>query len=552
MAADVAQISNILNDDEFIKSLSTEFTNDEQQLFMKNFKQYLQYGTDDKSFVINFDDVWEWVGFTQKNNAKRLLVKSFTKDIDYVVMKALIFEDQTTVNGGQNKEKIMLTVNTFKKFCLKADTKRADEVCNYYIKMENVLNKYITSKLLEMNNNILLLELKTKNDNEINNHKMLIDKYDKKKLVYVMKVKHVTPESFVIKIGKTRNIKERITTLNSEFKTQLIILNVFECEKYEEFEVYLHNHNRIKPLQYQDEDVKSRECFLLKHDEHYNMIKRIIERSIIAYKYESLDKLKDILGDTPDVLNKVLGKLGCNDEEIEEPKENEEMIKEIYGDTNYIRKPRKLCGPKVQVYDVNDLTKVLYLFDGILEATRQIEGASFSQIQKSSRNNVVYMNYRWKLIDRNDPNPNEVKELGESVIKNVRENDYIAMLDIDMLKIIKVFNKQIDAADYFSRTSGSMCNAIKHKTILCGYRWELWNNVEEDLKEEYLITNKLETRSRGSLRAKVQKLDPDTNNVIEEFYSISEATRKCAISAKTFKKYSADNSVYEGYKWKIC
>lgn len=33
----------------------------------------------------------------------------------------------------------MLTINTFKKFCLKAGTKKADEIYDYYIKLEELL-----------------------------------------------------------------------------------------------------------------------------------------------------------------------------------------------------------------------------------------------------------------------------------------------------------------------------------------------------------------------------------------------------------------------------
>lgn len=38
-----------------------------------------------------------------------------------------------------NKETMMLTINTFKKFCLKAGTKKADEIYDYYIKLEELL-----------------------------------------------------------------------------------------------------------------------------------------------------------------------------------------------------------------------------------------------------------------------------------------------------------------------------------------------------------------------------------------------------------------------------
>ena len=47
------------------------------------------------------------------------------------------------LKGGENKEIILLTINCFKKFCLKASTEQADKIYDYYIKMEEIITKYI-------------------------------------------------------------------------------------------------------------------------------------------------------------------------------------------------------------------------------------------------------------------------------------------------------------------------------------------------------------------------------------------------------------------------
>jgi len=83
-----------------------------------------------------------------------LLEKHFTIDIDYQVVKAAppncgaAFEESKSPSknlggAGMNKEQIMLTINTFKKFCLKSETKKADEVHDYYIKLEELLQETI-------------------------------------------------------------------------------------------------------------------------------------------------------------------------------------------------------------------------------------------------------------------------------------------------------------------------------------------------------------------------------------------------------------------------
>jgi phage anti-repressor protein len=55
--------------------------------------------------------------------------------------------------SGMNKEQIMLTVNTFKKFCLKANTKKADEIHDYYIKLEELLHETVEEETNERDRN---------------------------------------------------------------------------------------------------------------------------------------------------------------------------------------------------------------------------------------------------------------------------------------------------------------------------------------------------------------------------------------------------------------
>jgi hypothetical protein len=38
--------------------------------------------------VIDFYNIWKWLGFTRKDNYKRLLEKFFTINIDYKIEKA--------------------------------------------------------------------------------------------------------------------------------------------------------------------------------------------------------------------------------------------------------------------------------------------------------------------------------------------------------------------------------------------------------------------------------------------------------------------------------
>jgi hypothetical protein len=71
-------------------------------------------------FIIDLDKIWVWLGFTQKAHAKTLLQKNFTEDIHYKISLSPPREQTITEDnrGGHNKETIMMTINTFKSFCL--------------------------------------------------------------------------------------------------------------------------------------------------------------------------------------------------------------------------------------------------------------------------------------------------------------------------------------------------------------------------------------------------------------------------------------------------
>jgi hypothetical protein len=91
------------------------FTNYEQQLFLSSFYCYLKYDPNN-DFVIDLDNVWKWLGFGQKVNAKRVLEKNFTINKDYKLSLCQLAKQTTNSKGGHNKETFMLSVNTFTPF----------------------------------------------------------------------------------------------------------------------------------------------------------------------------------------------------------------------------------------------------------------------------------------------------------------------------------------------------------------------------------------------------------------------------------------------------
>jgi len=171
--------TNILDDDQLINLIKENFNENDMELFNLNYKIYNTYRNNPNNFIVNFDEVYKWIGFTRKDNAKTLLVSKnkenkhlFEINKDYIIK---MNTSATPANAGvkksissEKKEIILLTINCFKKFCLKASTEKADKIYDYYIKMEEIITKYVENKHKEIiENNKKMLELKDNETNQI-------------------------------------------------------------------------------------------------------------------------------------------------------------------------------------------------------------------------------------------------------------------------------------------------------------------------------------------------------------------------------------------------
>lgn len=130
--------------DVVLDKVKEKFTKEEQEWYLTGFKSFLEHDPL-HDFVIDLDDVWEWIGFKNKGNCKRSLEKYFEEDKDYKILddNGANYQDAT----GFVKERILMNVNTFKKLCLKSNTKKADRIYDYYIKLESLQFETLQEKI---------------------------------------------------------------------------------------------------------------------------------------------------------------------------------------------------------------------------------------------------------------------------------------------------------------------------------------------------------------------------------------------------------------------
>jgi hypothetical protein len=75
-------------------------------------------------------------------------------DTDYILLLSQPGKHSDHIRGGHNKEIFMLNVSTFKKFCLKAGTKKADSIHDYYIKLEETLHEVVQAEKCQIENTV--------------------------------------------------------------------------------------------------------------------------------------------------------------------------------------------------------------------------------------------------------------------------------------------------------------------------------------------------------------------------------------------------------------
>ena len=275
--------------------IKNNFTDFEQQVFLSSFYCYLNYHPIN-DFVIDLDNVWKWLGFSQKVNAKTLLEKQFTINKDYIVPLLLQQKQLHHTKGGQNKETFMLNINTFKKFCLKAGTKKADEIHEYYIKMEGLIQEVINEDCVELKKQLEDQKQNIGKEKEELKEKTLLEQFPlNTQCIYIGLINNKTLgipgnkmyNETVIKFGQSNNLQERVKThkktydnfrLYSAFKVK----NKIEIENCIKKHVTLKERLRIISI----DDITYREIIALDDNEFViENVEQIIKEIIKENEY---------------------------------------------------------------------------------------------------------------------------------------------------------------------------------------------------------------------------------------------------------------------------
>jgi phage anti-repressor protein len=235
-----------------LTKIQESFTGFEQQLFVSSFYCYLNYDKN-MDFVVDLNNIWKWLGFQQKVNAMTVLEKHFKNDVDYKNLTTTTQENSKS-HGGQNKQTIMLTVRCFKSLCLKAQTKKASEIHEYYMKMEEVLHQIVeeeTDELkqqLEQKNAVIQAVIQsTKKEKQRAVEQAIIGQFPlNTECIYLGTIDNTNAENEkLIKFGHTNDLSTRVMDHHKKYQN-FVLVAAFRVQNKVEIENLIKTYPKIK------------------------------------------------------------------------------------------------------------------------------------------------------------------------------------------------------------------------------------------------------------------------------------------------------------------
>lgn len=558
----------------FVNKIKETFTETQQQLFVSSLYCFLNYhSTND--FVIELDNIWQWLGFQQKITAKILLEKHFVVNKDYKCMLCRSAEQKKEGRGGHNKETILLNVRTFKFLCIKADTKKANEIHDYFIKLEELMQTIVLEEsnelklqLEQVNQQMIETNKNTQHQIQLERQKVLYDKFNyNMDIVYIFRVKQYENGEYIIKIGESREgIHGRYTEHHRNYEDPLL-LDCYAVKKSKKFEQYLHKHDNIRMYKVTDlvGHESEIELFRIGRGLTYQSLQKIIQQNIQNFNVLDEKYFEDMIKHALTNINLQNNFTPQNNLMQEILQTNQQMMHQIQSlekshqelltkynasqtrTTTNFQQPLVTLGPRLQRIhpETMSLDKV---YESVSECMNEFPAICRPSMTKAVTENTIYHGYRWLFVER-DQDPNVLHNLQETKITRPQNLGYIAKLNVSKTEIINVYLDRKTAANQNGYESSSALDLpVKRNTITNGHYYQLYDTCEESLKQTF------ETKIHGEpilYKEGIGQFDANTIQMTQEFSSKYDCLRKLKMSDKTLAKALDKKLPYNGYVYKV-
>ena len=377
----------------FVNKVKETFTETQQQLFVSSFYCYLNYHqTND--FVIDLDNIWKWLGFHAKQNAKILLEKCFIINKDYTLLIPQ-HKQSCDTKGGHNKQTFLLNIRTFKLFCIKAGTAKANEIHEYFIKLEDIMNEIIKEECVELKEKIENQKILNKLEKELLREKTLIEQFSvNTQCVYYGLIDDTNENNEqLIKYGNSNNLQQRVEQHKKTY-TNFRLVNAFKVENKLHIENTIKNCEEIIPykLFIEIKNINYTELLSI-NNLSFEKIDKIIKNIITTIEYSPENYIK-ILCENKELKNNF--DILKNENKRLKQKDNAAKNKEPLEPTEQaVKKIRRFQKQKDNFYYI-DYTKYEKLFGTRQEVWDSIAYMTSGKLMKEN----LVINHFGKIVSK--------------------------------------------------------------------------------------------------------------------------------------------------------
>jgi phage anti-repressor protein len=525
-----------------IDKLNNVFTEDDKKWYLASLYVHQNYHkTND--YIFNLENVFKMLGFANKGNAKKLLQSHFIEDKDY---KTSLVPKEKSSWGGSAKDLILLNLETFKDFCMKANTENGSKIRNYFRKIEELSFEIASEEIEEYKKKLTEKDMLHEEETKTNRHEMFIKMLKNKNCVYIAELKD---GNNLFKIGSSSQVDVRKKTLTRFFGQDLLFTDVFECQNFRIIEKNILNDGIINSNLYR-KDINghiSGEVIQLSDDFNYKQFIRLVKK--YTNQVDLLTPEQMLENKRLDLMTKLLEK-GFDPNIAKAPIEKDlEQVPTKEINYEYRVRGRVPKGRKIQKIDPENFNSFV-VYDSMIYALRspECQGYIKQSIQCASRDNCIYKGFRWNFVENNQ-DPNDTSNLKPTDMKKInREYKIILKLNKEKTQVLYKYKTRKQIVEELHTSKKKVNSIIDNDEIYGDHYYMNYTDCPKTLINEY-ESRIIITKPRSDTRIKrinFNTKDYDIFNSLEDLYI------KTGIYSKTVQSIMEKNEIYQGFIYEYC
>jgi prophage antirepressor-like protein len=392
-------------------------------------------------------------------------------------------------------------------------------------KLKDNLNNSINNDLLQL-----------AKDNE--RHITLIKSMHNENVIYICKLRREN-EKFLIKVGSSQNIKERISHIANAFENiDPRLIDVVKCANYVKYEKFLHNNDFFKKFNHpipNKQGIISKETYLVTEEIIEEMVK-IINSNIMLFDNENILEIE---------------KLKLKQEEIKYQKEE---IKQKQCEVKQLNMTRqKELELEIKKMELELLKDETIDFKEVIQFRDRLKNIEETlQTIKNPNENEKNISETSSIHSDDDDIDETTIYFSSKKMKCGIKSPLVYQYNLtDLTTPIKIYESpsEVERCKELSHLEISPCplrNASKNNTIYKGFRWYFVKRDEEPPQE---IPPTVELKYKEFEIKYVAMIDITKTKILAVYTNQKEATKARLMKCNSFHRAIQNGTISSGHYW---